>query len=272
MTLRELFGETTPPALYFHARMPRKKSIWGADESAPTIRSASNRTMSNSYVPHPDDAALIENGHVYARPVRGGRGVRSIDEPFPTVTRTAWERPTPRYLNAPHPADPIAASETAVITIKQLSRIQGFPQNWCWQASAKRDLLQMIANAVPAPTARVIGEVVLARHLGLSVPAVEGRFLDWLVRRGKSRATARNVKANLGRARRLLKGRLLADYSLEIMVLEISPAFHALSKVTRSDLRQAVRLYAEFRNDKTQVVKRRAKASNIQLQMLQVAA
>jgi len=256
MTLRDLFGATTPAAIYFPSTSEARRSIWGPDEPAPTIRERSIRPLPVSYRPHPDDAALVENGFVYSRPVRAGRGVRSIDEPFPTVTRTAWERPTRRYLSSPHPADPIGASSTAVLTIDQISRIQGFPASWQWRASAKRDVLQMIANAVPAPVAFAIGRAIHDREVGRSAPAIEGRFLDWLTRRGRSRQSARNVKSLAGRARRLLGGRTFSVLALELAALEAVPEFQTMKRNPQSDLRQALRLLAEYQAEGHQRRKR----------------
>ncbi|KAB2700396.1 DNA cytosine methyltransferase [Ochrobactrum sp. Kaboul] len=252
MTLRDLFGATTPAAVYFPATSDARRSIWGPDEPAPTIRERSIRPLPVSYRPHPDDAALLENGHVYSRPVRAGRGVRSIDEPFPTITRTAWERPTPRYLSSPHPADPVAASSTAVLSIDQISRIQGFPAWWKWETSAKRDKLQMIANAVPPSVAAVIGCAIFDREAGRSTPEIQGGFSQWLIRRGRSRPSARNVKSLAGRARRLLGGRTFDNPTLEIAALETLPEFQAMRKATQSDLRQGLRLLAEYQASRGQ--------------------
>jgi DNA (cytosine-5)-methyltransferase 1 len=250
MTIRDLFGATTPFAVYFPARSRARRSIWSGTEPAPTIREGNIRPLPSTYQPHPDDAALIKNGFVYSRPVRAGRGVRSLDEPFPTVTRTTWERPTMRYLSSPHPADPVAASETAVLTVDQISRIQGFPIWWEWKATAKRDILQMIANAVPAPVAASIGRAILDRELGNTTPAVEGRFVYWLTKtKGRSSQSAWNVKSLAGRARHLLGGRTFAVPALELATLEAVAEFRALKKNTQSDLRQALRLLAEFHAD-----------------------
>ncbi len=246
MSLRDLFGKETPPAMYFPARSRERRSVWSANEAAPTIREGNIRPLPSSYRPHPDDAALIQNGFVYTRPVRAGRGVRSVDEPISTVTRTTWERPTSKYLSSPHRADPIAASESAVLTIPQIARIQGFPSWWMWETTSKRNVMQMIANAVPGPVAKTLGLVILGREEGLSLPAVQGGFLEWLVRRGKSRASARNVKATANRARRLLGGRTFSNPSLEIAELESLAAFLTLRKTTQSDLRQALRLLADY--------------------------
>lgn len=256
MTLRDMFGSTVPAAMYFPATSDARRSIWGPDEPAPTIRERSIRPLPVSYRPHPDDAALVENGFVYARPVRAGRGVRSIDEPYPTVTRTASERPGPKYLSSPHPADPIAASSTAVLTIDQISRIQGFPAWWKWEASSKRDILQMIANAVPAPVAASIGRAILDREEGRSTPEILGGFLQWLVRRGRSRQSARNTKSLAGRARRMLGGRTFSVPALELAALEATPEFQALKRNPQSDLRQALRLLAEYQAEGHQCRKR----------------
>ena len=252
MTLRDLFGALTPAAIYFPATSEARRSIWGPDEPAPTIRERSIRPVPASYQPHPDDAAIIQNGYVYSRPVRAVRGVRSIDEPFPTVTRTSWERPGPKYLSAPHPADPIAASETAALSIAHASRIQGFPTWWTWHSSNQRDILQMIANAVPAPVATTLGRVILDREAGRTAPAISGGFLQWLVKRGRSKASARNVKASAGRARRLLGGCTFDNLTLEIAALEDTPEFQEMRKATQSDLRQALRLLAEYLADRGQ--------------------
>lgn len=256
MTLRDLFGATTPAAVYFPSTSEARRSIWGPDEPAPTIRERSIRPLPVSYRAHPDDAALIENGFVYSRPVRAGRGVRSVDEPFPTVTRTAWERPTPRYLSAPHPADPIAASSTAVLTIDQISRIQGFPVWWRWETSAKRDKLQMIANAVPPPVAAAIGRVILDREAGKSTPEIQGGFLQWLHKRGRSRQSARNMKFLAGKARQLLGGKTFSALALELAALEAAPEFQTMRGNPKSDLRQALRLLSEYQAEGHQRGKR----------------
>lgn len=256
MTIRDLFGAETPPAMFFPSTSEARRSVWGPDEPAPTIRERSIRPLPVSYRSHPDDAALIANGYVYSRPVRAGRGVRSVDEPFPTVTRTAWERPTPRYLSSPHPADPVAAASTAVLTIDQISRIQGFPAWWRWETSAKRDKLQMIANAVPPPVAASIGCAILDRESGKSTPEIQGGFLQWLVRRGRSRQSARNVKFLAGRARRLLCGKTFAVLALELAALESVEEFKAMKRNPQSDLRQALRLLAEYQAEGHQRRKR----------------
>lgn len=250
MTLRDMFGPLIKSPLYFPATSAARRSLYSPDESAPTIRERSIRPVPATWHPHAADIALIENGYVYSRPVRGGRGVRTIDEPFPTVTRTSWERPAPKYLGNPHPDDPAPAELTATLTREQASRIQGFPEDWQWIARTQRDILQMIANAVPAPLAKAIGEIILARQAGQTVPAIEGRFLDWLEHNGQRRTIARNIKASAMRARRLLGGRTYADSARELADLDAVAGFASLPKNTRSDLRRALVLLAQFESSK----------------------
>lgn len=218
---------------------------------------------------NPEDEALVRNGFVYSRPLHAGRGVRSVDEPMTTITRTSWERPTHRYLSNPHPADPICASQAAVLTMRQLALIQGFPSNYEWHSSAKRDVHQMVANAVPPPLAQALGEIILARHDGINMPATDGRFTRWLRRHGKSPATARKMKSGVVQARRFLGGRLYSDNTRELAALEQSTDFQGLSGARRSVLRRAVALYAEYLDHKAQRdVMRRNRANQAALKHL----
>lgn len=70
-----------------------------------------------------NDVLDIAEGYVYSRPFRAARGVRSVHEPFSTVTRTCWERLTERYLNNPHPNDPVPVRQAAVLTTQQLAQL-----------------------------------------------------------------------------------------------------------------------------------------------------
>ena len=257
MTLRDLFGSDVQEALYFAPRMPKKRGIWSADEPAPTIRASSARPIPTTYSPHPDDAALVQNGFVYARPLHAGRGVRSIDEPMTTITRTSWERPTKRYFDNPNPSDPVPVAQTATLTLRQISRIQGFPENWQWVASAKRDIHQMIANAVPPPVAKTIAEVILARHNGETTPVAEHSFVRWLSRQGKTPTAARNIKSLVNRGRRILGGRTFSSISSELAELEKTLIFCEMRSSIKSNMRQALRLYGEHLDSKKVRTKRR---------------
>lgn len=210
------------------------------------------------------DALDLPERYVYSRPFRDGRGVRSVDEPFPSVMRTAAERPRPRYLNSPHPDDPIPATEAAVLTRDQLARIQGFPENWVWPVGTDRNIHQMIANAVPAPLAEAVGGVILARQAGETIPTIEGGFLQWLRRScGRSAQSSWNTKSQCNRARRLLGGKTFTSLALEIEALEATEAFRAMTTRTQSDLRSALRLHAEWLAERVERRAARKKAATL---------
>lgn len=183
----------------------------------------------------------------FMRPYTGGRGVRSIDEPSPTVIRTSGERAGPAYRA--HPGDLAPAQHVKPLTMAQLSLIQGFPSAWDWTAAKTlRARAQMIANAVPPPFAEAIGNVILARDRGESIPKLEPGFSAWLKdEKGLSGGTLRNRRSQVNRARKLLLGRMLADPDLEAMLLQRTKNFMTLAPTTRSDLLAALRLHAEWR-------------------------
>lgn len=247
MTVRDMLGDALGDAFYVHPRMPGKRGVWSADDPAPTMRGSSRRPMPLSYQPHPADAVLLERGAFWTRPYYEGRGVRTLDEPAPSVIRTTRERPRPKYLANPHHADPVPASQAAILTQDQVARIQGFPASWDWSDACSRDIDQMIANAVPAALAEAIGRVILARQSGESIPELQGLFGQWLRQRlGFSKAAVRNCKSRVNRARRLINGRTFADAAMELATLEATEGFKALSTGTRSDLRAALRLHREW--------------------------
>jgi DNA (cytosine-5)-methyltransferase 1 len=246
MTIRDMLGNALGDACYFQPRVSGNRGIWTTDGPAPTICRSSKRPIPPNYKPHPADTALVETGAFYTRPFYTGRGVRTLDEPAPAVIRTTRERPRPHYLTNPHPDDPVPATQAAVLTQEQVSRIQGFPVGWDWSSATSRDIDQMIANAVPAPLAEAIGRVILTREAGGSIPEVQGRFGQWLRRRGFSKPAVRNAKSRVNRARRLLGGRTFANAALEIAALDAVEGFRSLPAGTRYDLRKALQLYREW--------------------------
>jgi DNA (cytosine-5)-methyltransferase 1 len=250
MKVRDLLGNALGPAFYMHPRHTGKRGIWSVDEPAPTVRGSSRRPIPATYEPHPADAAILENGYLYVRPTHAGRGVLSVDESFCTVTRSTFEGLTERYILNPHPKDPVPATVAAVPTREQIMRFQGFPIGWDWSAAGKRAAEQMVANAVPAPQAEVIGRVILAREAGESIPEIQGRFGQWLRRsKGFSGQAVRNGKSRVNRARRLLGGRTFPTLAAELAALDAAQAFAALPTGTRSDLRKALRLYREWQTE-----------------------
>jgi DNA (cytosine-5)-methyltransferase 1 len=196
---------------------------------------------------------IRRKGHIYTRPQHNGIAVRSISKPYPTITQTSAEPISNKFRaeRVAHSKDSAPLDAAAPVDQEILSIIQGFPQNWQWCSKNKRRIMLMIANAVPPPVARIIGEVILQRSEGDTSPETEGNFLPWLVKDCRlSRKVARNIKANVGRARYILLGRTFFDAIQEIAALEASQGFSELPTTTKSDLRKALRLYRDFKVSK----------------------
>ncbi len=183
---------------------------------------------------------------------RRNKAVWLADEPAPTIIASSL-KPIPDTHTVPE--------GTVVLTEQQVGQIQGFPNDWKWHGQTKHDRMQLIANAVPAPLAEVIGRVILQREANQSVPAVQGNFVRWLMQRGQSNQVARNTKAQLQKAWRLLGGRTFQDVRLEVMALEEVVEFDELDRKVKSNMRAAVRLYADFLDSGVQ----RAKAEKMDL-------
>ena len=66
---------------------------------------------------------------------------------------------------------------------QMVADIQGFPPEWDWSGQKAADVNLMIANAVPPPLARALGQVIMARHNGKRVPPMAEAFRNILLRR-----------------------------------------------------------------------------------------
>jgi DNA (cytosine-5)-methyltransferase 1 len=215
----------------------------------------------------PEDAELIRRTGFFARPYTGGRGVHRLDKPGPTIIRTSTGKPNTAYKKDPHPDDHIRWDTAFQLTSGQALRIQGFPHDFVVVGAqrlkkgknsyADRDTMQMIANAVPPPLAEKIGEVILARAEGRSIPALDEGFEKFLLEKfplkdgsEKISANISNIKSRVNRARRLLQGRTYQDIALELAELEDTADFATLDVRTKSDLRAALRLYHEYMSDR----------------------
>lgn len=194
---------------------------------------------------HPGPGHPEEVRAYYFRTYSKRRAVWSIDEPCRTITRKAGFR---NGEHIPHANDTMDASKAPLLTWEQLAMLQGFPAGWQWGKS-KGDRNLMIANAVPAPLAEAIGRAILARQRGDTIPEIEGKFAKWLkAEKGYSGAVLRNRVSQVRRARRLLKGRILADPDQEQALLQRTKKFMTLGTTVRSDLLSALALHAEWRN------------------------
>lgn len=168
---------------------------------------------------------------------RRNKAVWVATEPAPTIIASSL-RPIPDNRDVP--------ARTIVPTLAQVGQIQGFPADWEWLGGSQHENMKLVANAVPVQLAEAIGRVILSREAGETMPAVQGNFVQWLMQRGQTSQVARNTKSYLMRAWRLLGGRTFRDARLEILALEETPEFETLDRKVKSNVRAAVRLYADF--------------------------
>lgn len=229
---------------------------------------------------YPDDAELMRRGGYFVRPYTGGKGVHRLDRPAPTIIRSSTGKPNKAYRDNPHPTDHMLYDDAFQLTEHQAMRIQGFPADFdmggyrlrrTGKEYAKRDVMQMVANAVPPPLAEKIGEVILARAEGRSIPDIDPGFEKFLLekfppkdapdpkkkrkkgekaKKPKLPGNIANIKSRVNRARRLLHGRTYADIALELAELEDTADFAALDVRQKSDLRAALRLYHEYMSER----------------------
>lgn len=230
----------------------------------------------------PDDAEMIRRGGYFARPYKDRKGVYRLDQPAPTIIHTSTGRPNKKYRENPHPNDHIRYDQAWQLTEHQAMRIQGFPADFdmgglrlrtTGKPYSKEHRMQMIANAVPPPLAERIGEVILARAEGRSIPALDPGFEAFLLKKfspkedeeqkpkqkqkqkgkpekAKIPGNIANIKSRVNRARRLLHGRTYQDIALELAELEDTADFATLDVRTKSDLRAALRLYHEYTSER----------------------
>lgn len=168
----------------------------------------------------------------------------SADGIAPTIRSASMRKIPEAYVD--HEND--AVGKRIRITREIASRIQGFPSSWEWAGLTRKvkkgDVDLMIANAVPPPLARAIGQVILLRASGRSQPKIRGGFLERLIRVEKlSEASAKNVVARVRRAHRILGGRSYADLDRALSALENAHDFIDLDTRQQSDLRSALRFY-----------------------------
>lgn len=173
------------------------------------------------------------------------KAVWSTSAPAPTI-RSASGRNMPDGFQIRPDVDDLVTGDIYNPSMTELALLQGFPASWTWDGEKKGKVSTMIGNAVPPPLAKAVGEVILARHLGKSIPAPPQRFSDWLTAKGYGMPSIRNVKSRVNAGRRLLRGRTFADAAQEVGELEQAFDRTELSVKAKSDVRISMRLLREY--------------------------
>jgi DNA (cytosine-5)-methyltransferase 1 len=205
----------------------------------------------------PEDAALLERGTYYTRPLHSGwETSRSIDKPAPGIYRD--------FRKVPEGVDELE------LGLHQLTLIQSFPRRFNWtdlgyydpddadtddasedDAGIDMDELErIISSAVPPALAYHVGKSIVDRHTGGEIPECHEDFKKWFRKTKKTpwaTGPINNVVSRINRGRKLLGGRTFADPKDETASLETIEEFKDLSEKNQSQIRSALRDYAKFK-------------------------
>ena len=243
-----------------------RRSIWLADEPAPTITS-DFRHSSGGPEGYPlrqsdirtyermDDAGKAEFARLYwvTPGGKGSIGTRDADRPAPTILHGSLARPVPSY--EPKGGDVLDPSALPIMSFDEVSRIGGFPPEWDWSAAGSETArMQMLANAVAPPVGRMIANCIQDYAAG-TIPQktvlLPKGYRKWL--RKKNHLTVDGVNQIMTDTRavfRLLGQRQLADHNHAVERLKKVPAFANCKDSRRSNLLKALRywvLHEEYR-------------------------
>lgn len=178
----------------------------------------------------------------------GRRAVFSIDEPSPTV-RTVNRPVPPGYTR--HPADAADYRRARALTPAERARVQTFDAAFKLTGIMSH-LDVMVANAVPVELARHVAGAIARFERERGMPDADRTFKTWLLENFEyTPRTAGNVVSRLHRAARLLKAsRLEGDTLALIHQLERNREYQEMSSSVRSQVKQAIRLHAQFRENR----------------------
>lgn len=174
------------------------------------------------------------------------RAIFSIDEPAPTMRGV--NRPVPKGYPG-HPNDPCKLNENVrALTTLERALIQTFPANYKWCGN-KTDMEQMIGNAVPVDLARFVADALRDYIKQSGRPSiVSDNLVVWLTNtEGISPKSARDVASRLKRADKICEITQIPD-AYYLYQLGQSAEFGALSVNVQSQIKRAVKLYAQYLN------------------------
>lgn len=172
------------------------------------------------------------------------RAIYSVDEPAPTVRGVNRPRPSD-YTQ--HPNDSAKPDKVSALSTQQRALIQTFPEFFSFGEN-QMVAEQMVGNAVP---------VKLAYHVANALNAFDKKeknsqsinFIDWL--KQVHQFTPRVASDTISRIRRCNKILLLSDQSKKnyLLSLEKDSEFLEISKTIQSQLKRAIVLYYEYKEE-----------------------
>jgi DNA (cytosine-5)-methyltransferase 1 len=115
-------------------------------------------------------APLVEPGRNGSDALRrrGGRPVHF------SCVRLAWDKPANTLVREVRPGTAsgyLHPAEDRFCGVRELARLQGFPDSWDWTGLRYADVHHLVGNSVPPPVARAVGETLLPLLAARAVPA-----------------------------------------------------------------------------------------------------
>jgi site-specific DNA-cytosine methylase len=172
------------------------------------------------------------------------------DEPIMTIAGKMLSQPTPRYPIKPE-RDVEDIFDLPIPTFQQLARLGGFPESWDWSPldSNAVDRLKILSNAVPPPVAEAIGRCILAHHKGERAPTaikIPKGFKGWLKEhKGLKEPRLSQVLSEFRAVQQYAGSRTFDDLRAGLDFMDRIPEFQTLGAARKSNLRKALRLWAE---------------------------
>lgn len=175
------------------------------------------------------------------------RAIFSVDEPSPTIRGVNRPKP-PEYQK--HPNDASEPDNIRALTTRERALVQTFPPTFDF-GDNQMIAEQMIGNAVPVNLSTHVARSLLA-FVNKEFQNQSIEFIDWLQHNYcYTPLAAKDVVSHLSRCNRIIS---LQDQSHKeyLMQIEAQEDFNNLSKSIRSQLRRAITLYYEYKQQGSQ--------------------
>jgi DNA (cytosine-5)-methyltransferase 1 len=236
MTVADVLGTEFGKLHYLH-RTPEGREVWRAANDKRSLKS---------------DASVQSARFFWLTPVypKNSVGSRRIDQPIITITGKILSKQTERYKAKPG-RDVEDISKLPMPAFEQLAMLGGFPEDWDWSPvkNNKADRMQILANAVAPPMAEAIGRCIVAHSQGERAPVnirMPRGFKKWLEKeKGLKDSRLSQVLSEFKAVQQLLGSRTFEDLQEALDVMDRVPEFRALNAARKSNLRKALRLWAE---------------------------
>lgn len=227
----------------------------------------------------PDFGLMVGGRRLYWQAPGGAQsaGTRRTDRSCATIVRSSFSRPASGYV--PRRDDIQDVQSLPRLGFPQFALLAGFPNTWNWdpklpdappkaegrkprkRSVTKADKMLMVANAVPPPLAKSLGDCLLAHSRG-DIPDIEPKIPEdyerWLGHaKGLSGADLSQKMTDLRKVKRYLGTRQFVRAEQAIEFLEEIPAVASLSSARRWNLKAAVKPFFEYEAEKIELRRRR---------------